>query len=77
MTETELIMTAHWRERAERAEAEAVRLREALRRHVHWFTSLDTKLCTGCHREWPCPDAALTGTEGGTPYDRDFTGPVL
>ena len=54
-----------------RLRAEITALREALGRHVNWFTDDDrVKVCGGCLRESPCPDDALAadpaspGTDG-------------
>ena len=42
------------------ASREIAHLRAALRRHMQWCTGKHgTKVCGGCLRDWPCPDAGL------------------
>lgn len=51
-----------------RLRAEITALRNALKRHVNWFTDKDgVRLCGGCLRRSPCPDAGLAE---GTGQDR-------
>lgn len=45
--------------RIRQLEAEAGRLRDALRRHTHTITDRKGTVCGGCLCPAPCPDAAL------------------